>query len=163
MNALITEQGTGIQWRGEIPDQLYGDTQEGSHFPEPRRGSQLLNEIERQMAEYAGDFNASVDEVRKYYLFPSDSSVQSFLIEHSSATQQLLDAIPHLARCFGPSTIVRLRAPIDEGGIQMLYASVVWPGPARDVRDALARFDDDWWMAQVPLTSGDLTFTYELV
>jgi hypothetical protein len=56
-----------------------------------------------------------------------------------------------------------LRAPIDESGSQTLYVVAMWPGNVRDVRQALARFDDAWWIAHSRQASGHLAFTYELV
>ena len=63
----------------------------------------------------------------------------------------------------GGNAVFNLRAPIDEAGSQTLYAVAMWPGKLQDVRDALAKFDDEWWMARARQAAGYLTFTYELV
>jgi len=104
---------------------------------------------------------AVANEVRKHYA--ADSSVLSFLSEHRSIPQILLGAAPQLKACFGADTVFDLRAPIDEAGSRTLYAVVMWPGKSQDARDALAKFDNDWWMARAGQAAGYLTFTYELV
>ena len=114
------------------------------------------------IVDYAEDYQVALNDVRKHYVFPPDSSVEDFLTEHRPLTQVLLDAVPSLEKYFGAKTVFRLRAPIDEDGDQTLYAVVVWPGEVRDVRDALAKFDAEW-LAQSSFSSVDLTFTYELV
>jgi hypothetical protein len=106
---------------------------------------------------------AVLKEVRRHFVLPADSSVATFLTERPTLTQILLDAAPQLRAAFGAEAVVNLRAPIDDSGSQTLYAVVMWPGQVRDVRDALARFDDAWWIARSRQASGYLTFTYELV
>jgi len=111
----------------------------------------------------AADSEATFEEVRKHFVLPNDSSVATFLREHRSLPQILVEAVAPLKACFGMQTVFGLRAPIDEAGSRTLYAVAMWPGKARDARNALARFDDDWWIAQSRQASGYLTFTYELV
>ena len=102
-------------------------------------------------------------ELRKHYVLPSDSSVSTFLSQHRGLSAILLDAIPQLKKYFGSSAIFRLSAPVDEAGMRSLYAVVIWPGKVREVRNALDRFDEDWWLTHSHLASGYLVFTYELV
>ncbi len=107
--------------------------------------------------------HAILDEVRKYYVLPSDSSVISFLSEHRGIAPILLEAAPRLKEHFGATTIFRLKAPVDESGARTLYAVVIWPGDVRDVRNSLKNFDNNWWLDHLQLASGHLNFTYELV
>jgi hypothetical protein len=74
-----------------------------------------------------------------------------------------LEAIPALKTCFGPQAVFALRAPIDDSGSQTLYAVAIWPGSMREVREALEKFDETWWIQHSQKASGYLTFTYELV
>ena len=115
------------------------------------------------MAESAAQHEAVVNDVRKHYVLPADASVRDFLTEHRAIPQILLEAAPQLKAHFGGNAIFNLRAPIDEAGSRTLYAVAMWPGELRDVRDALAKFDNDWWMARAGQAAGYLTFTYELV
>lgn len=114
------------------------------------------------MVDYAEDYQVALQEVRKHYRLPSDSSVEHFLTKHRPLTQVLLDAAPRLEQYFGVKTVFSLKAPIDSDGEQTLYAVVVWPDEARVARDALAKFDDEW-LSKSSFSSVDLTFTYELV
>ena len=104
-----------------------------------------------------------LNEVRRYFVLPSDSSVLSFLSEHRGITSILMDAVPRLKEYFGATTIFKLKAPIDESGVRTLYAVVIGPGDVKDVRNFLERFEDDWWLDRSRMASGHLTFTYELV
>ncbi|MEX2260387.1 MAG: hypothetical protein WD696_00470 [Bryobacteraceae bacterium] len=115
------------------------------------------------MAEFAAQHEAVLNEVRKHYVLPADASVMTFLTEHRTIPQILLGAAPHLKPCFGADAVFSLRAPIDEAGSRTLYAVAMWPGKSQDVRDALAKFDNDWWMVRAGQAAGYLTFTYELV
>ena len=115
------------------------------------------------MAEFAAAHEAVLNDVRKHYILPADASVRDFLTEHRAIPQILLEAVPQLKAYFGGNAIFNLRAPIDEAGSRTVYAVAMWPGELRDVRDALAKFDSDWWMARAGQAAGYLTFTYELV
>jgi hypothetical protein len=123
----------------------------------------LFEGLERQMVEFAAQHEAALNEVRKYYAFPADSSVRDFLTEHRTIPYILLEAAPQLKAHFGASAIFSLRTPTDDVGSRTLYAVVTWPGKSRDVRQALDRFDDSWWIAHSRQASGYLTFTYELM
>ena len=115
------------------------------------------------MADVAAEQDVELNELRRYFVLPSDSSVSTFLSEHRTVPQVLLDAAPHLLECFRSKTVLNLRAPIDESGTKTLYAVAIWPGNVRDVRQALARFDDAWWIAHSRQASEHVAFTYELV
>jgi hypothetical protein len=105
----------------------------------------------------------ALNDVRKHYVLPADPSVIDFLADHRAIPQLLLAAAPQIKGYFGRNAVFNLRAPLDEAGSRTLYAVVMWPGKLRDVRDALARFDDEWWMARARQAGGYLIFTYELV
>ena len=134
MTAYDSKQTSGSSWQTPTPQPLYRAQQ-----------------------------HSVLREVRKYFIHPVDSSVWSFLAEHRTVVQVLLDSVHHLKKHFGDATRFSLVAPIDESGRQTLYAVVLWPGKIHDVRVALAGFDDEWWIANSRQAAGDLTFTYELV
>jgi hypothetical protein len=145
-----------------MPMKHYESGQAPRLFPAPVQPA-IFDEIERQKSVFAADHEAALKEVRKYFVLPNDSSVATFLGEHRSLPQLLLEAVTPLKACFGMQTVFGLRAPIDESGSRTLYAVAMWPGKVRDARNALAKFDDGWWIAQSRQASGYLTFTYELV
>jgi hypothetical protein len=108
------------------------------------------------------EHNAAFDEVVKLYRTPTDTSVATFLQEHPNLPQLLVQAAPKLKRCCGNAALT-LRAPVDEDGSQTLYAVVLWPGDAAEVRRALDKFDDSWWIANSGDLATSLSFTYELI
>jgi hypothetical protein len=123
----------------------------------------ILDYLERQTDRLKAECETQIAEVRKCYVFGNDPDLESFLRSYRTLSQLLLEAVPHLRQHFGKDAILTLRAPIDASGSQTLYAVVMWPGAANDVRAALADFDNSWWFGSVRQASGNLTFTYELV
>ena len=148
--AGLTIQSSGFRWSTSITH-----SGEGAF---PHQGE--LFEIKKvQVAPQGVDV---IEEVLRHYL-ATDSAVISFLWMHRPIAYVLLDAVPSLLQCFGTRALLKLKAPFDESGTQMLYAVVAWPGDIREVRDALTRFDDEWWLSRVQSAAGQLTYTYELV
>jgi hypothetical protein len=162
MNAYQELQSSGILWPDRPPAPLYQPFQEAPQRPEPRQRAATLEGFERQMAAFASQHEAVLNDVRKHYVLPADSSVVNFLTEHRTIPQILLEAAPQLKTCFGAEAVFSLRAPIDEAGSRTLYAVAMWPGKLQHAREALARFDNAWWIARSRQASGYLVFTYEL-
>jgi hypothetical protein len=106
---------------------------------------------------------ADISALRQSFIFQTDAAVTSFLSDHRSIPQLLLQAVPYLHRCFGADKIPSLRIDSDEAGSRILYAVVPWECSVREARVALKSFDDQWWMAHAFQALGRLTFTYELV
>ena len=163
MNAYQEVQSSGIHWPGCPPAALYEPFQAAPRWPDPRQRNAIFEGLEKQMPEFAAQHEAALNDVRKHYVLSADAPVRDFLAEHRAIPQILLEAAPHLKMYFGCNAVFNLRAPIDEAGSRTLYAAVMWPGELRDVREALAKFDDNWWMARAGQAAGYLTFTYELV
>jgi hypothetical protein len=163
VNAYQELQSSGIHWPERTPALLYQPFQAPPLRPDPRQRASIFEGLEKQMAEFATRHEAVLNEVRKHYVLPADSSVLNFLTEHRSISQILSGAAPQLKACFGADAVFELRAPIDEAGSRTLYVVAMWPGKSQDVRAALAKFDNDWWMARAGQAAGYLTFTYELV
>jgi len=116
-----------------------------------------------QAAHFSAQQESVLNDIRKHYIFTADASVTGFLAEHRAIPQILLEAVPHLKMYFGGQAVFSLRAPIDEAGSRTLYATAIWPGELRSAREALAKFDSNWWMARARQAAGYLTFKYELV
>jgi hypothetical protein len=163
MNAYQEVQGSGIHWPNRPPVLLYQPSEAVPRWPEPRQRTAIFEGLENQMAEFTTEHAAVLDEVRRSFVLPADSSVSAFLSGHRIIPQILLESAAHLEACFGTGTVFSLRAPIDESGSQTLYVVAMWSGNVRDVRQALARFDEAWWIAHSRQASGNLAFTYELV
>ena len=163
MNAYQQHQSSGIHWPARTPGLLYQPLQAAPRWPEPRQHASIFEGLERQMAEFSTHYDALLSEVRRGYVFPANSSVTTFLAEHRTLPPLLLEAAPRLKACFGAQAVFALRAPIDDSGSQTLYVVAIWPGNVREVREALEKFDDAWWIQHSREASGYLTFTYELV
>ena len=164
MNALAQGHGSRNTGAIQVSGSLYQAVQAKPKWPErPVSKEAIFEGFERQMAEFASQHDTLLAEIRKHYLLPPDSSVQSFLTEHRSLPALVLQALPGLRVCFGPQAIIALRAPIDASGDRILYGVVQWAGSARDAKKALQKFDDTWWISRSHEASGHLTFTYELV
>ena len=161
MNAYKELQSSGICWPDLTGAGLYQPFQAALRWPEPVSELHSLRGLENQMAEFAAE-HASLDEVRRNFVL-ADSSVSTFLSGHRTIPQILLASVVHLRACFGAGAVFKIRTPIDESGSQTLYVVAMWPGDVREVRQALARFDDAWWIAHSSQASGYVSFTYELV
>ncbi len=155
-------QSSGILWTAPIPPPLYRPLQEfpPGRFHPPRLG--LLGENEGQLGGHATRLPL-LNELRRHYVLPTNSSVVDLLADHPAMIPVLLEAAPRLKRSFGGTTIFELRAPVDESGMRTLYAVVIWAGKIQDVRNALADFDADWWIGRSAQTSECIVFTSELV
>lgn len=171
MNLLSYSQVSGNDWTTPPPEMLSETAQEViprlASKPEFRGREQfaqrIQEQLEQQMARFEADHEATVAELQRAYVFEDDHLVRGFFRSHRTAPQILLEAAPRLQENFDTGTVFNLRAVTDEYGAQTLYAVVLWSGEVRDVRVALERFDEHWWIANSRRASGDLTFTYELM
>ncbi|HME08151.1 MAG TPA: hypothetical protein VKG25_13940 [Bryobacteraceae bacterium] len=163
MNAQDQRQESGNNSIQTTPKVFHDEVFGWSGLPQrPAQGASLFP-IPERMRGFQAEHNSALKELRRKFILPPDPSVVTFLTEHRTLPQILLEAADHLRAYFGADTIFNLRAPIDESGSRTLYAVVMWPGTVSAVKAALARFDDEWWIAHSRQASGYLTFTYELV
>lgn len=123
----------------------------------------MLGSLKDELAPFAADDENLITRVKRSYVLVDESSVTDYLRSHRNLPPVLLEAVPAIERCFGSEAVTQLRVSVDSLGDQFLYAVVIWPGAAIEVRAALERFDNEWWLDHSELTSGYLTFTYELV
>jgi hypothetical protein len=162
MNAYWELQTSGNNWDPTVYDMQYRSTQETPAPPTPEPYAAIFDGLEKEMSAFAVEQEAVLRQIRKHFVMPADSSVTTFLTEHRSIPQTLLEAAGHLKECFGIDIIFKLRTTVDEAGSRTLHVAVIWPGAVGAVRTALSTFDD-WWLAQARPGAGYLTFTYELV
>lgn len=163
MNGYLGNQTSGNHWPAPTSANAYHEFQEFNTLPGPRQGDAILADFEQQMFRFDHEHDAKTAEIRKHYVLPSSSSVLAFLVDHRTISDLLLEAVPSIRKHFGSDAVFHLRVPADESGSRTLYAVAVWSGEALDVRNALERFDDTWWIAHSRQASGYLVFTYELV
>jgi hypothetical protein len=160
-NANLAAQDSGNCWTPPPYEFVYRSVQEYTDRPRRPRSAGRVCGLENESAT-SFESSSLLEDIRKNFVMPSDFSVETFLTEHRSLPQTLIEGATHLKECFGPDTIFRLLVTADEAGSRTLYAVVIWPGDVRDARAALAKFDD-WWLAGSQPGMGYLTFTYELV
>jgi|SRR5882672_659528 len=163
LSEFLDNQVSGNNWSQAPPPMVYQDFQQIAAHNEPREQQDMFIDLEKQMVAFEAQHEAALTELRKQYVFPTDSSVVRFLREHRIIPQLLIHAAPQLKSHFGADTVFALRAPIDESGARTLYAIAMWPGRVLDAKGALDRFEDAWWIANSRQASGNLYFTYELV
>jgi hypothetical protein len=163
LSEFLDNQVSGNNWSSAPESMVYEDFQQVSRRVESGAQRDVLNDLERQMARFEAQHQEALSELRKQYILPTDSSVVQFLGDHRTITEMLIMASRYLKEQFGDKVVFTLRAPLDESGARTLYAVAMWPGSARDARNALQQFDDAWWIANSRQGSGNLYFTYELV
>jgi hypothetical protein len=163
LSESLDVQVSGNSWNQASIPMVYQDFQQVAVRVERREQRELFRDLENQMADFEAQHEAAITELRKQYVLPIDSSVVDFLRQQRTIPQLLNLAVPQLKLHFGVDTIFTLRAPIDESGARTLYAVAMWPGKARDAKNAIDKFDDAWWIANSRQASGNLYFTYELV
>lgn len=115
---------------------------------ESRRARELLQE--------------DLDGLKKIYGFPADDSVSDFLTHHPAVRAVLHEALPHLKEFFGAENIFNLELSVEEDGSQTLYAIAVWHDSVQSVAQALAGFEENWWLDRMTSGTAELAFTYEI-
>lgn len=162
MNAYQEAQTSGNNW--VLPAHNAGNRsiQESRARSTSQPYAAIFPGLESQMSAFTVDHEAFLQEIRKHFVLPPDSSVTTFLTDHRGIPQTLLEAAGHMKDCFGSDVVFRLGTAADEAGSRTLHVAAIWPGSVADVRTALAEFDE-WWLAEVRPGAGHLTFTYELV
>lgn len=120
MNAYVQAQPSGQHWppapqrAGFLLEQLDRDSSRSVLVGRsPQRQEHLvLQDFERQMAEFAAEREAAVVELKKFFVFPGNSSVSLFLAEHRSLCPLLLESVPALKQFFGQETVRRVSSSL---------------------------------------------------
>jgi hypothetical protein len=119
--------------------------------------------FEQQMAEFAIQQQEEINRLLEAYVFDDPNGVRSFLKNHRSVAEILLEAVPHLKQCFGGDPTLRLQVLSNEGYQGTIYGVVSWKQDLSSARSALQRFDDSWWINSSRRASGRIVFDYQLV
>ena len=123
---------------------------------------QQLEVYGKQLEEVFNMHQEQLAELRKTFVFENASAVASFMRDHRTAPQILLEAIPQLRKHFGSTTVFMLRTRIEEDGYRELHVLAKWPGNARAAMNALDSFNKDWWISNFQASGRQFHFTYEL-
>jgi hypothetical protein len=163
MNGVLGNQISSNDWSAQTHAMLHEGIQDTpAAAPISRNQRSIIRDLEAQMQQFERDYLTAIQELRKSYVLPTDSSVLDFLNDHRALPQLLIEAAPQLKRYLG-DTVFSLRVSSDEYGWQNLYADVMWSSDARAAVRLLDQFEDEWWIANSRSARGALTFTYRLV
>jgi hypothetical protein len=98
--------------------------------------------------------------LRRLYHWEGPLEVKRMLVMHPEAGEALARAAAIIPTYFGPDATLSLRVvrELDGDGSERLFAYIHThqaPGPALD---SLQRFDDGWWLDEMPRSGGVLSF-----
>jgi len=88
---------------------------------------------------------------------------QAFLRLRPTAITLLAEASIHIDEAFGAGRIKAIRLVYDDFEGTSVFGIVLWPESAESGRDALARFDEAWWLRNCNRADGVVNFNIELV
>jgi hypothetical protein len=156
-----TESSSGLSMFGDMisssaETQAFTGTSESEHY---LKDLITDNEIEQIRL---GNENL-LTKLVSVYVFEDATKVRSFLEDHPSVPDFLLEAVPSLRESFGDGAILQLQISPDEDVPLTIYAIALWNGTLDDARVALNKFDASWWTANGPKASGRVVVDYQLV
>jgi hypothetical protein len=117
---------------------------------------------QREIYDTLTDFASERARLERVYVHADDEAVKGFLSRHRTVAGLLLEGASALKASFGDDTILRLQVLPGDEHAGSIYALVSWEGSARDARNALAKFDETWWVKNADRVAGRITFDYRL-
>lgn len=121
----------------------------------------LINDNEIQQIRSENEHVLS--RLLSFYVFEDGARVRSFLEDHPSTPDLLLEAVPFLKGSFGDRAILQLQIPPDEELPLTIYAVALCEGTLEDARLALNKFDESWWAVNGHRALGKIVVDYQLV
>lgn len=121
----------------------------------------LINENE--IRQIRSDNEGVLRALLNIFVFEKNTRVRSFLEDHPSVSDLLLEAAPFLSQSFGDNAVLQLQIPPDEDIPVTIYAEALWEGTLEEARAALKNFDEAWWIANSRRASGRVVIDYQLV
>ncbi len=164
MTAYPETQTSGHQWPQHTGQMTHeGFQAQGSVADCSQWQAMAIAHLEPQISSSSLNEDGFLKELRRCFIVQNEPSVVAFLSDHRAISQLLLESVKPLIFFFGRDTMFVLRVRVDETGSGTLYVVAMWSNDVQSARDALSRFDDEWWATHSRLGSGRLGFTYELV
>ena len=112
----------------------------------------LQTEIEKQ-----------IEDIERTYVIDDRNSVLSF-IQRNGIQNLLVEADNPLRSAFGKLGMIKLlRLVRDDEGADTLFCFVQFRGDVEAGMQALASFDQQWWLQRSPSAAGKLNFDFEFV
>ncbi len=98
------------------------------------------------------------------YQFRNHGEVQTFLREHASLVNVLLEALPRVAHRFGQASQIALEVVADpEDHDRKLFAFILTALPAEAALELRDQFDNEWWLDASERAQGQLIFDVEFI
>jgi hypothetical protein len=154
---------TFVQPRVNETDWNFGVHFQDSMFSESQpdlsgRDNLLLSQFDNNRSTLFPDRRKALE---KIYSFINKERVLQF-IERNHLYEVLNESLGPLRRAFG-QRLLQLEVLEDDEGDSALNCLVPWAGNMQEARDALRRFDEQWWFARARATNARLNFDFELV
>ena len=107
--------------------------------------------------------NVMLQVLDQSYILESRAETQAFLRLRPGAITLLAEASSHLDEIFGVAGIRTIRLVSDDSERLSVFGIVLWSDSADSGREALARFDERWWLRNCNRADGVVNFNIELV
>lgn len=99
------------------------------------------------------------------YRFVDNQEVQEFLQANEHVAPLLLEAWARIAENFGPDTsvVLEVRQDPEEDSDPRLFAAIQTKLPPDEARRREARFDEEWWLENLPRARRKVNFCLQYV
>lgn len=124
--------------------------------------SDALNGFEQEMKRFTAEQARDFERLKREYVFEDPAATENFLTKHRSLVEVLIDAVPHMRRCFGGEITLKIRVVFEDAGPTTVSAVALWEGTLNSATESLAQFDESWWLDNVKRARGRIVFDYEL-
>ena len=129
---------------------------------EPPRGIGLVEEGNWRKAKQEVPADHATKGLDDTYVIEDRHLVAPFIEDHR-LRGLLLHALAPLNAVFGEKTLKTLKLVRDDEGFEALFCLVMTTGEMESERQALRRFDEQWWLAHTRQAQGKLNFDFELI
>ncbi len=102
-----------------------------------------FHSYEIQITEATQQHCSAIDHVKKEFVFRNAAAVSSFLEDHRTVPQGLIEALPDLRKHFGQDTVFALEVWAEEG-VRELYVFAIWYGAASEGMQSTIAFNEAW-------------------
>lgn len=106
--------------------------------------------------------NNLLQSLEQSYILESPEETRSFLRLRRMVTSLLVEASAHINESFGEVRIRAVRLVRDDSGVSV-FGIIFWPDSIESGEQALARFDEAWWLRNCARAGAILNFNIELV
>jgi hypothetical protein len=133
----------------------------------PRRATQRSSIIRRLVPESIVPVGQKSDEqiaaIQAFYELADATAVIDFLERHAAARRVMAEAIESIPRYFPDyqKVTARYRPNIDAPDFPYVAVRIDTGTAAKAARELRERFDEEWWLAELPSVHGELLIDVE--